>query len=77
MYAAERNSFKQGRAQILLDQYNDFRSDLRESGAKVRKLTIEEVSALIAQLDRSRPGWDRDLYLNGVDYLLQVLGDRI
>ena len=77
MYAAERNSFKESRTEILLEQYNDFRSDLRESGANVRKLTIEEITSLISQLDETRPNWDRDLYLNGLDCLLELLGDSI
>jgi hypothetical protein len=73
MYARERDFFKEGRAELLLRQYFEFRSDLHDRGANVRKLTIEEMSSFIAQLDGSRPGWDRDLCLNGLDHILDLL----
>jgi hypothetical protein len=77
MYATERKSFKEGRGEILWRQYQDFRSDLQESGARVRNLTLHEVNTLIAQLDATRPDWDRELYLNGLDHVLELLKDRI
>lgn len=74
-YSAERRAFKEGRADLLLSQYRDFRSDLRENGAKIRNLSIEEVNVLITRLDASRPGWDREIDLKGLDFLLDLLDD--
>jgi hypothetical protein len=76
LYAAERSSFKHSRAELLLGQYRDFQSDMHKNGVRVRKLSIQEVNSLIGELDDSRPGWDREIYLNGLNHLLDLLKDR-
>lgn len=74
-YATERGTFKEGRAELLLNQYREFQSDLRRNGARVRNLSIEDVSRLVTQLDAVRPGWDREIALKGLDFLLDLLDD--
>jgi hypothetical protein len=73
IYAGERIAFKNSRAQALLEQYHEFQADLQGSGVRVRRLTLEELNSAIAKLDATRPGWDRELRLNGLDHVLDVL----
>jgi hypothetical protein len=62
---------------LLLEEYERFRSELAENVGNARKLTPEEVAGAVAHLDQAKPGWDRDIRLDGVDHLLELLGDRI
>jgi hypothetical protein len=75
LYAAERRSFKESRSELLLRRYREFRSDMRESGVSIKNLTLEQINSLIVVLDRTRPRWDSDIELNGLDYLLELLKD--
>jgi hypothetical protein len=73
MYAPERKAFKDSRAGVLLEEYKNFRRNLSENAVKVPKLSLEEVTRLVAELDKTVHGWDRDLHLTGLDHLLELM----
>jgi hypothetical protein len=73
MYAAERKAFKDSRPEVLLEEYENFRTDLLENGIKAPKLSLEEVTRLVSELDETVHGWDRDLRLTGLDRLLELM----
>jgi hypothetical protein len=73
IYATERATFKLDRIEIMLGQYRNFKSDLRENGGRIRSVNREEMIELIAKLDAARPGWDRQIELNGLDQVLDLL----
>jgi GYF domain 2 len=73
LYASERNAYKAGRASTLLTEYEQFRRDMRHHGCNFPKLTLGEIEEVITKPDKKNPGWDREILLTGVDYLLAEL----
>jgi hypothetical protein len=73
IYSTERKALKDSRAEILLEEYENFRSDLIENGMDAPKLLLDDVARLIVELDGSVEGWDRDIRLTGLDHLLELV----
>lgn len=73
IYAAERKLYQDGRAAVLLEEYENFRRDLSSNGMEAPKLSLGDVARLVTELDRTVGGWDKDLRLSGLDHLLDLV----
>jgi hypothetical protein len=69
LYAPERATYKAGRASCLLEQYNEFRREVKG----FPKLSLDDLQQIIAKLDNAKPEWDHDLLATGVDHVIAEL----
>jgi hypothetical protein len=80
LFAEERAKFKASRGASLLNDYNDFRADVRKTIGGGRnplpKLQLADVETIVSKLDLAHPGWDRDLTRAMLDYLLPAVEGR-